>query len=74
MTSEILMDATTHQAVEVRCAAIEALGDFGDISALEHLDKLANHRTLFGRSRFTSIQETARRAAARIRREHTRAA
>ncbi|MHB9035940.1 MAG: HEAT repeat domain-containing protein [Armatimonadota bacterium] len=74
MVSEILVGALTHQAVEVRCAALDALGEFGDQSALSHLDRIASRRPLFGRSKFEAVRQTAERAAARIRHEHPKAA
>ncbi|MCE5314924.1 MAG: HEAT repeat domain-containing protein [Armatimonadota bacterium] len=48
MTSEILVEAIGHHSVEVRCAALEALGEFGDQSTLPQIVRAATHNGLVG--------------------------
>lgn len=74
MVSEILMNAVSHTSVEIRIAAIDALGKLEDAATLDFVEKIAKRRHLFGRSRFENIRQSALRAAERIRNKQKKAA
>lgn len=70
LTGEILAKAVSHSDMEIRCAALDALGEFGDESKLNFLDSIARHRPLFGRAKYESVRKAAKRAADHIRQLH----
>jgi len=70
LTGEILTNAVSHPDMEIRCAALEALGEFGDESKLDFLDAVARRRPFFGRAKYESIRRAAKRAADQIRQNH----